>query len=74
MAKKPATKAAAVEELPLVLRGGAAERLIAVREAAVAPDDVGMLLRILEELVVAQVARQLDAMLLVGQMLRVHER
>src|SRR5262249_42171578 len=45
-----------------------------MREATEAADDAGVLLGIFQEFVRAGAARELDAVLLVGELLRMHER
>src|SRR5712691_10155244 len=67
-------KSTVVEEGLLLRAGGAAQHRIAVREAAEAADDLGVLLGVFEEFVIAISARQFDAALLIRQMLRMHER
>ena len=58
----------------LLRTGGAAQRRVAVRESAEATDDVGMLLGVFRELVVAVAARERDAAFLIGEIFRVLER
>src|SRR5215472_6971174 len=67
-------KAAAVEEGLLLRPGGAAQRRVAVWESAEASDDVGMLLGVFRELIVAVAARERDAAFLIGEIFRVLER
>src|SRR4029450_1648907 len=58
---RSAGKAAAVEEGLLVGGGGEDEQRVAVREAAEAADDYGMVLGIFREFMIAIGARQLQA-------------
>src|SRR5262245_22394489 len=67
-------KAASVEEGLLLRAGGAAQRRVAVREPPEATDDVGMLLGVFRELIVAVAARELHAAFLIGEIFRVLER
>src|SRR5712692_3203949 len=69
-----AGKAAGVEEGLLLGPGGTAQHRVAVREAAEAADDVGMLLGIFGESIIAVAARQHQAVFLVRKILRMHER
>src|SRR5690242_17109526 len=69
-----AGEAAAVEEGLLIGRGGAAEDGVAMREAAEPADDVGVQLRPLQLLGVANGAKQRAAALLVGGGLGMLER
>src|SRR5713101_4708193 len=66
-----AGKAAGVEEGLLLGPGGTAQHRVAVREAA---EDVGMLLGIFGESIIAVAARQHQAAFLVRKILRMHER
>src|SRR5215813_8568406 len=71
---RSARKAAGVEEGLLLRPGGAAQRRVAVREPPEATDDVGMLLGVCHELIVAVTARELNAAFLIGEIFRVHQR
>src|SRR5262245_66420382 len=71
---RSARKAAGVEEGLLLRTGGAAQRSVAMRESAEATDDVGMLLGVFRELVVAVAAREFHAAFLIGEIFRVLER
>src|SRR5215831_5738650 len=71
---RSARKAAGVEEGLLLRPGGAAQRRVAVREPPEATDDVGMLLGVCHELIVAVAARELNAAFLIGEIFRVLER
>ena len=70
---RSAGKAAVVEEGLLVRVRGAAQQRVAVREAAEAADDLGMVLGIFREFIIAIGARQLQASFLIGYILRVVE-
>src|ERR1700688_1268947 len=66
-------KTPAGEKRLLLRRAGTAQHRVAVGKAPEAADDVGVLLGVLCELIVAIAARQLHAAVLVGQMFRVHQ-
>jgi hypothetical protein len=68
------SKAARVEKGLLFGGRAAAHDRIAMGKAPESADDVGMLLRIAREFFFAVAARQLEAVLLVEQRFRMHER
>src|SRR6516164_2999962 len=70
---RSARKAAAIEEGLLLRPGGAAQRRVAVRKPSETTDDVGMLLGVFRELIVAVAARERDAAFLIGEIFRVLE-
>src|SRR5712671_6084320 len=67
-------KSAAVEEGLLLRRGGAAQYGVAMGKPPETADDVGVLLGVFGEFIIAVAARELDATLLVSQLLRVLQR
>ena len=69
-----AGKTAVVEESLFVSRGFAAEDIVAVREATEPADDLGVLCGRLLALFVVGPAKQRDAMLLVAEVLGMHQR
>src|SRR5215470_10811124 len=71
---RSARKAAAIEEGLFLRPGGAAQRRVAVRKPSETTDDVGMLLGVFRELIVAVAARELHAAFLIGEIFRVLER
>src|SRR5262249_3446268 len=71
---RSAGKSAGIEEGLLVRPGGEAQHRIAMREAPEAADDVGMLLGVFGEFIIAILARQLQAAFLIDEIFRVHKR
>src|SRR5262249_8593330 len=69
-----AGEAARIEKRALLVCRFAAERAIAMGKPPEPADDVGMNLGMFDGLLVARLAAQRDAALLVGQILGVHER
>jgi hypothetical protein len=69
-----ASKAAIVEKGLFLRRRGAAQGRVAMREAPEAANDIGVVLGVFTELIIAVAARQLQAAFLVRQVFRVHER
>src|SRR5262245_51312620 len=67
-------KPASIQKGLFLGRGGTAQHVVAMGEAAEAADDVGVVLGIFQAVVVAQRAVEGDAAFLVGQRFRVHER
>src|SRR3974390_2367146 len=74
LAPRSPGKSAGVEEGLLLRRGGAAERRVAMREAAEPADDVGMQLGPFDRVRVAGRAVERDAALLVGERFGMLER
>jgi hypothetical protein len=69
-----AGKSAKIEKRLFFRRRGSSQNIIAMGKAPEPADDVGMILGIAEIVAIARVTKQFDAALLVGQMLRMHER
>src|ERR1700739_20033 len=69
-----AGKSAVVEKRLLLRRGASSQNTIAMGKAPEPADDVGMILGVSKVVGIAGLTKQFDATLLVGQLLRMHER